>query len=125
MLCLASEGNEIVAIGLSSGHVMLFDRQDMRAVFCSQTAQAMPGAAVFTPSRIQLHICNSSSSNGRVIIVLARFTDGSLRVWKLLQCALAGVSPSQIGSGVLHCTEAPVMRSLQVVVVRFKIVTFC
>lgn len=125
VLCLASEGNEIVAIGLSSGHVMIFDRQDMRAVFCSQTAQAMPGSALFTPSRIQLHICNSSSSNHRVIIVLARFTDGSLRVWKLLPCALAGVSFAQSDTGVLNCTEAPVMRSLQVVVVRLEIAAFC
>lgn len=112
VLCLASDGNEIVAIGLSSGHVMIFDRHDMRAVFCSQVAQLPPGAAGATPSRIQLHA--SSSGHSREILLLARFTDGSLRLWKLSSCRLPGISTCHVGSGFLACAEAPVMLMLQV-----------
>jgi hypothetical protein len=111
VLCLASDGNEIMAIGLSSGHVMIFDRQDMRAVFCSQTAQLPPGAAVVTPSRIQLH---TSCSRSQEILLLARFTDGSLRLWKLAPCRIPGISYCQSGLGFLGCAEAPVMSTLQV-----------
>ena len=117
-MCLASDGNEIVAIGLSSGHVMIFDRHDMRAVFCSQNAQAAPGAAVVTPSRIQLGVCSSGSGSTHIYLVLARFSDGSLRVWKLSKCAVPGVSPGHaatVGGGAfLNCAEAPVMKLLQV-----------
>ncbi len=114
VLCLASDGNEIVAMGLSSGHVMIFDRHDMRAVFCSQNAQAAPGAAVLTPSRIQLRACSSSHD----YLVIARFSDGSLRMWKLSPCALPGLSPGHVGvagpGAFLNCAEAPVMKLLQV-----------
>ncbi len=110
VLCLASDGNEMLAIGLSSGHVMIFDRHDMRAVFCSQSAQVAAGSAVVAPSKIQLHTCGGS----RVVLVLARFSDGSLRVWKLLRCALPGVSAGHAGRGFLNSTEAPMMRQLQV-----------
>ncbi len=116
VLCLASDGNEMVAVGLSSGHVMIFDRHDMRAVFCSQAAQLPPGAAVSTPSRIHLRTSSSSSSSGRSpdILLLVRFTDGSLRVWKLSTCRIPGVSPSYVPHGFLSCAEAPLMSTLQV-----------
>ncbi len=114
VLCLASDGNEMLAIGLSSGHVMIFDRHDMRAVFCSQSAQVAAGSAVAAPSKIQLHTCGGSGISSRAVLVLARFSDGSLRVWKLLRCALPGVSAGHAGRGVLNSTEAPMMRQLQV-----------
>lgn len=111
VLCLASDGNEIVAVGLSSGHVMIFDRHDMRAVFCSQVAQAPPGAAVPTPSRMHLR---ASSGDSPDILLLARFTDGSLRVWKLSACRTPGLTPSHVPHGFLSCAEAPLMTALQV-----------
>ncbi len=114
VLCLASDGNEILAIGLSSGHVMIFDRHDMRAVFCSQTAQMSPGTAVATPSRIQLHTSSSGGRNLRILL-LARFTDGSLRLWRLAPCRVPDMSSCYNGVGILGCTEAPVMSTLQVV----------
>ncbi len=119
VLCLASDGRELVAVGLSSGHVMIFDRHDMRAVFCSHAAPLAPGSAVVTPSRLQLHTC--TSTNGHGITVLARFSDGSLRVWNLSRCAAPGVSPGQAGARFLDCTEAPVMRSLQVLASTFEL----
>ena len=111
VLCLASDGNEIVAIGLSSGNIMVFDRHDMRAVFCSQIAQTTPGSTVVAPSRVHVH----TSSSSQIIILLARFTDGSVRVWKLQRCASPGGTSGLVGGGFLSCAEAPVMRLLQVV----------
>jgi hypothetical protein len=110
VLCLASDGNEILALGLSSGHFMIFDRHDMRAVFCSQTAQTAPGSAAVNPSRIQLSYC----CDGREILVLARFTDSSLRVWKLSRCACPVTALNHAGAGFLCCAESPVMKLLQV-----------
>jgi hypothetical protein len=120
VLCLASDGNEIVAIGLSSGNIMVFDRHDMRAVFCSQIAQTTPGSTVVAPSRVHVH----TSSSSQIIILLARFTDGSVRVWKLQRCASPGGTSGLVGGGFLSCAEAPVMRLLQVVHVLSVAVSF-